>query len=139
MGAMSTPTSASLEAVARAYLSALERDAPFSELAQFFTADCIQEEFPNRLIPTGERRDISDMAAAAERGRNAVQSQRFEVLHVVADGNSVALEVRWTAILLVPLGSLNPGDAVRARFAMFLRFRGSHIERQNNYDCFDPF
>lgn len=125
--------------IAREYLGAIERGAPFEEMSRFFTPDCVQEEFPNRLVPNGARRTLADLEAAAARGIKAVEQQGYEVLNVVANGNQVALEVRWSANLLMPLGSLTPGDTIRARFAVFLSFRGRQIERQHNYDCFDPF
>lgn len=124
---------------ARQYLQALESRASFSEIARFFTDDCVQEEFPNRFTPQGARRTLKDLQAAAERGSNAVKSERYEVLSVVAQGDTVALEVAWSAELLVAVGSLQPGDTLRARFAVFLTFRDGRIASQRNYDCFDPF
>lgn len=50
-----------------------------------------------------------------------------------------ALEVSWSAKLLVPFGSLSAGSNMTARFAVYLEFRGDRIARQHNYDCFDPF
>jgi ketosteroid isomerase-like protein len=124
---------------ARSYLRAIEQGVPFRELATFLTADCVQEEFPNRLTQKGARRTLDDIRAAAERGSKAVEGQRYEVLHAVAQGNTVALEVRWSGRLLLPVGSLAPGSTMTARFAMFLDFSGDRIARQRNYDCFDPF
>jgi len=124
---------------AREYLKAIEDRTPFGELARFFTADCVQEEFPNRFVPNGARRTLEDLRAAAERGSKAVEGQRYEVLHAIAQGETVALEVRWSARVLLPFGSLKPGDEMTARFAVFLHFRGDRIARQHNYDCFDPF
>jgi len=124
---------------AKAYLRAIEDRVPFEVLFGFFTEDCIQEEFPNRLVPNGARRTLSDLRAAAERGTKAVESQRYEVIHAIAQDNTVALEVRWSAKVLVPFGSLSAGSTMTARFAVFLEFRGDRIARQHNYDCFDPF
>jgi ketosteroid isomerase-like protein len=36
-------------------------------------------------------------------------------------------------------GALQPGDTMRAHFAVFLEIRGGRIVSQRNYDCFDPF
>jgi ketosteroid isomerase-like protein len=57
----------------------------------------------------------------------------------VEDGDTVALELQWTGTLAIPMGSLPVGGAMRARFAVFLEFRGDKIARQHNYDCFDPW
>jgi ketosteroid isomerase-like protein len=51
----------------------------------------------------------------------------------------VALEVQWSGTLAIALGSLPAGGEMRARFAVFLEFRGDRIARQRNYDCFDPW
>ena len=124
---------------ARAYLRAIETRLPFDELSRFYTPDCVQEEFPNRLVPNGARRTLDDLKAAAARGVKAVESERYEVLNVVAQDNTVVLEVRWSATLLIGFGTLEPGHTMTARFAVFLDFEGDRIARQRNYDCFDPF
>jgi ketosteroid isomerase-like protein len=125
--------------IAKEYLAALERGVPFEELARFFTPDCVQEEFPNRLVPNGARRTLEDLKAAAGRGAKAVENQRYEVLNAFTQDNQVALEIRWSARLLLPFGSSVPGDVMKARFAVFLVFREDRIQSQHNYDCFDPF
>lgn len=136
---MPIATSDELIQIAHEYLAAIERGAPFEEMAQFFTPDCVQEEFPNRLVPNGARRTLADLEAAAARGIKAVENQRYEVLNTLVHDNQVALEVQWSAQILMPFASLKAGDTMRARFAVFLRFRDRHIERQHNYDCFEPF
>src|SRR4051812_15370370 len=44
--------------VARKYLEALEGGAEGGALADYFTADVVQEEYPNRLSPIGAHRDL---------------------------------------------------------------------------------
>lgn len=136
---MPPATSDELIQIATDYLAAIERGAPFEELAQFFTPDCVQEEFPNRFVPDGARRTLADLKAAADRGAKAVENQQYKILNAIAHDNQVALEVQWTAQTLMPFASLKAGDTMRAHFAVFLRFRDRQIERQHNYDCFDPF
>ena len=108
-------------------------------LAEFFAPDVLQEEFPNRLVPTGARRDLDGLLEAAERGKQVVSAQRFEVRNAVAAGDRVALEVRWTGTLAVAIGTLPAGGTMRAHFAVFLDFRDGKIAAQRNYDCFDPW
>ena len=126
-------------ALARSYLEAIERGATGDELADFFTDDVVQEEFPNRLTPQGARRGLAEILEGAERGQKVMRKQRFELLHALAEGDHVALEVRWTGTLAIPLGSLPAGGEMRARFGVFLDFRDGRIHRQRNYDCFDPW
>ena len=130
--------------VARRYLAAIEasnspsRDsAPSPE--DFFTPDIVQEEFPNRLVPEGARRDLAALREAGVRGRRVLRGQRYEVRAAYASLDTVILEVLWVGTLAVQLGVLVAGSEMRAHFAMFLEFRDGRISRQRNYDCFEPF
>jgi len=126
---------ANLETVRR-YLRAIEEQ---EGSLSFYTADVVQEEFPNRFVPNGARRGLQELGEAAERGRKVMTSQRYEVLNAIASGDTVALEVQWTGTLAVPVGSLPAGGEMRARFAVFLELRDGKIAAQRNYDCFEPF
>lgn len=123
---------------ARDYLAALERGATGDDLAGFFTPDVIQEEFPNRLTPNGARRDLAALLDGAARAKNVIARQHFEILNELAENDTVVLEIQWSATLAIQIGSLAPGDEMRARFAVFLEFRDGKIARQRNYDCFEP-
>ena len=125
--------------IAKTYLAALEAGATGDALVAFFTDDVVQEEFPNRLVPAGARRDLAALLDGAVRGQKVMRAQRFELLTAVENGDTVALEVQWTGTVAVALGSLPAGGQMRARFAVFLEFRGDKIARQRNYDCFDPW
>ena len=135
---MTTTEQANL-ALALDYMASLENGATPELLERVFTPDVVQEEFPNRLMPNGARRGMSEMMEGARRGKQVMTVQRFEVLSSMASGDRVALEVQWTGTLAIPLGSLAAGDEMRARFGVFLDFRDGRIAAQRNYDCFDPF
>ena len=122
--------------IANAYLRAIEEGATIRD---FFTDDAVQEEFPNRLNPNGGRSDIVEMQARGERGRALVRWQRYDIVGAFESGDTVILEVNWSAAFNVAIASLALGDTMRARFAVFLEFEGDKIRRQRNYDCFDPF
>lgn len=122
--------------IVRAYLRAIERRGdPLS----FFAEDAVQEEFPNALVPAGARRTLADLKEANQRGQNVLRSETYEIVHLLESGDLVAAEVLWRGVLAVPLRSLKPGDAMKARFAVFFEFEGDKIRRQRNYDCFEPF
>jgi len=122
--------------IVRAYLRAIETHG---DSLSFFTDDAVQEEFPNALAPAGARRTLEDLRAANARGRNVLRSETYEIVNLVETGDLVAAEVLWRGVLAVPLRSLKPGDAMKARFAVFFEFQGDKIRRQRNYDCFEPF
>ena len=134
-----SPSSADNLAIAKRYLAAIEQGATGDALATFFAPDVVQEEFPNRLTPSGSRRGLAEMLEGAVLGQQATSAQRYEIVHAVASGDDVVLEVQWSATLRVPLGSIQAGGEMRARFAVFLEFRDGMIVRQRNYDCFEPF
>jgi ketosteroid isomerase-like protein len=131
-------SSANVENVKR-YLRAIEAGATGDALAAFYAPDVVQEEFPNRLVPNGARRDLAALLEGAERGQRVLRAQRYEILGAVEAGDTVALEVQWTGTLAIPLGALPPGGEMRARFAVFIELRDGKIARQRNYDCFDPW
>jgi len=131
--------SASRIELAKRYLRALEAGAVGDELAAFFTADVVQEELPNRLVPAGARRDLTALLDGAVRGQKVMRRQQYQLVSAVESGDVVALEVEWIGTLAVPLGSLPAGGDMRARFAVFLEYRGDRIAKQRNYDCFEAW
>ncbi|PYO47771.1 MAG: nuclear transport factor 2 family protein [Gemmatimonadetes bacterium] len=126
-------------AIARRYLEAIENGAEAGALAEFFTEDVVQEEFPNRLSPIGTHRDLKAVLASARKGKQIIRRQRFDVLNSIVDGDNVALEVLWSGLLAAPVDSLPADSELRAHVSIFLEFRDGKICRQHNYDCFDPW
>lgn len=121
------------------YLKALEDGAEEARLASFFTPDVEQREYPNRLVERGVARDLEALLAASRKGRNLLENQRYVVKNALVEGDRVALEVSWSARLLVPLGSLAAGDWMTAESGMFFWLRDGRVFRQHNFDCFAPF
>jgi ketosteroid isomerase-like protein len=76
---------------------------------------------------------------SAARGQAAVTEQRYAICSSVARGDTVGLEVDWSARLKIALGKLAVGDELRARLAMFITLKDGRIVSQRNYDCFEPF
>lgn len=123
--------------VTREYLRAVEEGATGERLASFYTADALQEEFPNRLLANGAQRGLAEVLAGAERGQKLMVSQRYELVSSIVQDNRVAIEVSWTGTLRAAVPGFPP--VMRARFAMFMEFDGAKIRRQRNYDCFEPW
>jgi len=128
-----------LIATVRRYLDAVASGATGAELSEFFTEDALQIELPNKLNPNGGRSDLPTLLARAEQGNSMLTSQRYDVESVFAKDERVAVEALWEGVLATPIGSLKPGDRLRAHFAMFFQFRDGRIAMQRNYDCFEPF
>lgn len=121
------------------YLRAIERAAPFEEVAAFFAPDVVQHEYPNQLVPQGATRGLDELREAAARGRKVVTSQRYEIRSAIAAGDRVAIEARWVGVLAVPFGSIPAGGELTAHFGVFFQLRDGRIVSQHNYDCFDPW
>lgn len=123
----------------RHYFAALERGVIGDALAEYYHPDVLQEEFPNRLMPGGARRNLSEILAASERGQQVITGHRYDIVSVCGDGDTVAVEFLWSGTLVVGIGSLAAGSMMRGRFASFLEFRDGKIIAQRSYDCFDPW
>ena len=126
-------------ALVRRYLAAVASGTTGDALAAFYVPDVVQEEFPNRLMANGARRDLPAILDAAVRGQGVMSAQTFELLNAVVHGDQVAAEVQWTGTLAIPFGALPAGGQMRARFAQFFQLRAGRIVAQRNYDCFDPW
>ena len=126
-------------ALARRFVEAVESGATGERLAAFLHDDVEQLELPNRLFPEGARRDRAAILASAEKGRNVLRSQRYEIIALVADGKHVAIEMTWRGELAVPIATKSPGDFLSGRFAFFLEIEGGRIRSMRNYDCYDAF
>ena len=91
------------------------------------------------MTPQGAIADLERMRSAYERGRQVMASQRYEIRNAVALGDQVALEIRWSGTLAIPVGGLPAGGEMRAYVAVFLEFREGKIIAQRNYDCVEPW
>jgi ketosteroid isomerase-like protein len=131
-----SPEEASRDLIYR-YLQAIERGDDVS--LEYLHPDIHQQEFPNRIVPNGIERDLDGIRLAAERGRQVIQEQRYEVRSLIATADQVAVEVLWTGVLKIPLGTLAAGAEMRAYSAMFFQLRDGKIVDQRNYDCFEPW
>ena len=105
-------------AIARKYLEALESGAQGGALADFFTKDVVQEEFPNRLSPIGAHRDLNALLDAAKKGKKTLRAQKFDVVNSIVDGDNVALEVFWSGYLAVPVDTLPADSEMRAHISI---------------------
>ena len=124
--------------VVRLYLEAIEQGRTGDELAAFFMPGAQQIEYPNRLVTRGATRDLAEILEGAERGKHVVSSQSFAIKTAVESGNTVALEVFWSAKLKVAIESLAVCDFIQAHIAMFIELRDGKIIAQRNYDCYTP-
>lgn len=68
-----------------------------------------------------------------------ITEQRYVIRQALESGDTLALDVDWTATLKLPLGQTPAGGRLKARLAMFVHFRNGKICEQTNFDCYEPF
>ena len=113
-----------------AYIAAVERHAPFDEIAAFLAPDARVIEHPNKITPAGKTYDLAAMRAANDRGRALLASERYDVRAVVADGDRVVVQSTWT-------GTLADGRTMTAEICSVFELAGGKIVCQEQYDCFN--
>lgn len=121
------------------YLAALQRFAPPEELARFFTEDVVMNELPNRLVASGRTRSRDELLTASTNAPKVLAEQRYVIRRELELGDTVALDVDWSATLKVPLSQTPAGGTMNARIAIWARLRDGRICEQTNFDCYQPF
>lgn len=125
-------------AIVRAYIEAVERfDAEAA--AALLHEDVVQTELPNKLYAKGQVRGRDELMRDLPKGRQVLRSQTYPIATIFASGDRVAVETRWEGVLNVPLGRLQPGDAMVAHICMIFMLRDGKIVGQKNYDCYEDF
>jgi ketosteroid isomerase-like protein len=120
----------------KAALEAIADGATGERLKAFFHPDFVHEEYPSRMSPQGARRDLAATLAGAERGRQVMARQEWNIRTTIAQGDLVAVELDWLGVLAVAAGPLPAGHELRARVSLFIEVREGKIHRQRNYDCY---
>lgn len=135
---MSSTREERLTHLARMFVAAVAAGKSREAIEAFYAEDVTQQVYPNLLAPKGTVRDFIQMRAAYDRSRFIIRAQTYDVVNTVASGDTVVLEVVWSATLATAAGRLSAGDSMRARFVQIFEFRDEKIVRIRNYDCFDP-
>lgn len=125
--------------IAKNYLKALKQGKTGKDLAIFFHEDVEQVEMPNRLNPSGTTSNLSTLLEKAEQGKKILKSQDYTIKNAIVQDNTVVLELDWSGVLNVHIGTLNAGQTMKAHFVMFIDFKDGKIIHQRNYNCFEPF
>ncbi len=122
--------------IAKNYVKAIKAN---KDLPLFFHPDVIQIELPNRLNPKGVISNFQQIVERAEKSRKLLKMQNYEIENEIVKDDTVVLQIKWTGILTVSMGTLGAGKTMKGHFAMFLQFTNGKIIRQTNYNCFDDF
>jgi ketosteroid isomerase-like protein len=126
-------------ALIRGYYAAIASGPATLAWDQWFAPNVIQEEFPNRLLPAGTRRDLRGMQEAAQRGQALLTEQKFELLDLMASGSKVMVEAEWRGRVARDAGPFMAGTQMRTRYAQIFELQNGKIVAVRNYDCFYPW
>ncbi|MBK9026257.1 MAG: nuclear transport factor 2 family protein [Saprospiraceae bacterium] len=125
--------------LARKHLADLADGKSGEELAAYFNPAIRQFEYPNLLNPHGGISDFKTLMDRAEKGKQILKSQSYDVQREFVSGNTVIFEVVWRGAFAIPIGKTPAGEEIKAFFALFIEFENGKILTQRNYDCFAPF
>ena len=117
---------------------AISAGAQGDELAAFFHPDAEQIEYPSVMRPEGHRRGLAEMREGAAAGARLLARQHYDVHTVVEEGDSVAVQLTWTATTAADLGAMPASTALVSQVAAFYLFRDGLVLRQSSYDCYEP-
>jgi ketosteroid isomerase-like protein len=118
--------------------TAISNGASGDRLRAFFHPDAEQVEYPSVMRPAGHRRPLDEMLAGAELGLTLIRDQRYDVNHVVEQGDHVAVQLTWTATMAIDAGPIPAGTDLVSHVAAFYVFRDGLVLRQSSYDCYEP-
>lgn len=127
--------SQTLDAVHALY-AALELGQPRPEL---FTEDARTLEHPNAIKPRGAQASLAEMMAAAQKGKELLSSQRYEVRSAIEHGDTAIVRLRWTGVIAKDAGPFRQGQVLTAHIAQFIETRGWKVASIETYDCYEPF
>ncbi len=121
--------------IVTAYIRAIEAHDPDVE-ARFLHPDVELTEHPNRISPAGMHADLAGMRAAGERGRKLMASQRYEIRHMIVEGDRAAVQMVWSGTLAVATGPLPAGHVMQAQLCSIIELKDGKVWRQEQYDCY---
>jgi ketosteroid isomerase-like protein len=109
-----------------------------ADLKALLDESLVWREMPNLFAPSGRVSDYATALASFGKGREYLPNQTYTLRRVVADGDSVALELSWNGEVVKSIGPFVVGTRLSAEIAIFLRFRGGKIVSQTDYPCYNP-
>lgn len=134
-----TPTEAANLASIRALYTAIANGPDLDAFERISDPSLVQEEYPNRLLPQGARRDLAGLRDAMAKGKALMAAQTFELVSATAMDDRVLVEGRWTGTVGADIGPFKAGMVLRTHFAQAFQMHEGRIVAIRNYDCFDPW
>jgi ketosteroid isomerase-like protein len=126
-------------AVIEGYLATVsDMDADTADVAAFIHPDARFVERPNRVAPTGRRRDAGTALAALGHSRRLMREHSFAIHDHLVAGDRVVTRAMWAGVLAIDAGDLPAGTELRADCCMVFTVRDGRVLEQESYDCYHP-
>jgi ketosteroid isomerase-like protein len=125
--------------IARRLHAALEAGQHGEALRELFADDAVTVERPNLINPRGATSALEQMLAASVSGAGLLGLQRYDVHHVVEQGDLAIFRLTWTGVVAREVGPFAEGQVLTAHIAQFIRVSGGRIAEIETYDCYEPF
>lgn len=127
------------EQIVKDFLNTLAQRTSSQELSHYYHPNVQQTEYPNALTKHLTTRNLQQLIEGAEKGRQVLTKETYDIQNLMSSGDTVVLECIWIGTLAIPLSSIPAGGQMKAYFAQVFEFKDGKIFRQRNYDCFEPF
>ena len=91
------------------------------------------QELPLPTTPNGQHGDKELLRGAAARVLGIFPDREMSVERIVAEGDSVAMELVWNGTACATVGPLQKGTRLQYRIASFLTIANGLITKQTDY------
>lgn len=95
-------------------------------------------ERPNVFNPTGTTRDRDAMLHGIKLGQEILESQAYEPISHVVEGDMVVSRMRWTGTLSTDAGPFKAGSRLTAWSVAHFTLNDGRITRIIQHDCYEP-
>jgi predicted ester cyclase len=108
------------------------------ELVEFLSPNIVWREMPNKFAPNGRTNDYAKMLKNFQIGLNLVRPQNYRIDNIIAQGDTVALELSWEGTTVQAIGPFPAGARLTSQVASFLQFQDDKLIKQTDYPCYPP-
>lgn len=108
------------------------------ELGEFLSPDIVWQEMPNKFAPNGRVTRYDTMLQNFQLGQKVISPQVYVLDNMVAQGDTVAIQLSWQGTAVQALGPFPAGTKITAQIASFLKFQDGKLVSQVDYPCYPP-
>lgn len=99
--------------------------------------DYCHHELPNLMNKQGQKSNKLESFKRILTAKGLLDNQRYQINHVVEQGDTVVVEALWVGTVGVDAGHYRKGSMMKAHFCMIFVLKDGLIHTVRNYDCFE--